>query len=149
MAEGRIQVADKIAVSKAHAIYTPFMLAFYDMLVHVVSNRIAWRCPRQRLLQLYNLSANHLEAGAGTGFSLDKTGDGRLDRLVLLDINRHCLDRSARRLVRFAPERYKVNLLAPIELELPPSPRSASPMCCIACRVAWMRSSPRSTICGR
>ena len=87
-----------------------------------MSNRIAWRCPTKRLLELYrnNLSANHLEAGAGTGSFLDKTGDGRLDRLVLFDINRHCLDRSARRLVRFAPELHEVNLLAPIELELPP-----------------------------
>ena len=110
------------AVARAHAIYTPFMLSFYDLLVHGVSNRIAWRCPTQRLLQLYrnNLSANHLEAGAGTGFFLDKTGDGRLDRLALLDISRNCLDRSQRRLARFAPELYQVNLLAPIELELPP-----------------------------
>ena len=110
------------AVAKAHAVYTPFMLAFYDVLVYGVSNRIAWRCPTQRLLDLYrsNLSANHLEAGAGTGLFLDQTGDGRLDRLALLDISRNCLDRSQRRLARFAPELYQVNLLAPIELELPP-----------------------------
>ena len=90
--------------------------------MHGVSNRIAWRCPTERLLQLYrnNLSANHLEAGAGTGFFLDKTGDARLDRLALLDISRNCLDRSQRRLARFAPELYQVNLLAPVELELPP-----------------------------
>ena len=73
-------------------------------------------------IELYrtNLSANHLEAGVGTGFFIDRAGGVGFDRLALLDINRHCLDRAARRLARFAPELYEVNLLAPIELDLPP-----------------------------
>jgi len=122
MTDGHVHAAGELAIARAHAIYTPFMLSIYDLLVHGVSNRFAWRCPTQRLLDLYraNLSADHLEAGAGTGFFLDKTGDGRLGRLALLDINRHCLDRSARRLARFAPELHEVNLLAPIQLELSP-----------------------------
>jgi hypothetical protein len=65
------------------------MLSIYDVLVHGLSNRFAWRCPTQRLLDLYraNLSADHLETGVGTGFLLDRTGDGRLKRLVtLLDL---------------------------------------------------------------
>jgi hypothetical protein len=98
------------------------MLSIYDVLVHGLSNRFAWRCSTQRLLDLYraNLSAKHLEAGVGTGFFLDRAGDGRLQRLVALDINRHCLDRAARRLRRFEPEMHQANLLAPIELALPP-----------------------------
>ena len=56
----------------------------------------------------------------GTGFFLERAAQSGFDRLALLDINRHCLDRSARRLARFAPELHEVNLLAPIELELPP-----------------------------
>jgi hypothetical protein len=74
-------------------------------------------CPTRRLLDLYraNLSSNHLEAGVGTGFFLDRAGERSFERLVLFDINRHCLDRAARRLARFSPVLRQANLLAPIE----------------------------------
>jgi hypothetical protein len=36
---------DGIAIAKAHAVYTPFMLSIYDLLAHGLSNRFAWRCP--------------------------------------------------------------------------------------------------------
>ncbi|MEX1059536.1 MAG: class I SAM-dependent methyltransferase [Methyloceanibacter sp.] len=113
---------DEAAIAKAHAIYTPFMLSIYDVLVHGLSNRLAWRCPTRRLLELYraNLSANHLEAGVGTGFFLDRADASRLNRLVLLDINRHCLERAGRRLARFQPALHQVNLLAPIKLDVAP-----------------------------
>jgi hypothetical protein len=119
MSSGRVHAADEIAVAKAQAIYTPFMLSLYDLLVHGLSNRIAWRCPTERLLDLYrsNLSPNHLEAGVGTGFFVDEAGDGRIDRLVMLDINRHCLDRARKRLARFKPELHEANLLAPLKLD--------------------------------
>jgi hypothetical protein len=111
---------DEDTIAKAHAIYTPFMLSIYDVLVHGLSNRLAWRCPTRRLLDLYraNLSANHLEAGVGTGFFLDRTGASRVSRLVLIDINRNCLERAGRRLARFQPALYQVNLLAPITLDV-------------------------------
>ena len=110
---------DGAAISRAHAIYTPVMLSVYDALVHGLSNRFAWRCPTRRLLDLYraNLSAGHLEAGVGTGFFLDHTSGARFDRLVLLDINRHCLDRAGSRLARFNPVLRQVNLLDPIEID--------------------------------
>jgi hypothetical protein len=115
-------VPDEAAIAKAHAIYTPVMLSIYDVLVHGLSNRFAWRCPTRLLLDHYrsHLSADHLEAGVGTGFLLDRAGAQRLDRLALVDINRHCLDRAGRRLARFNPALYQVNLLAPIELDAPP-----------------------------
>ena len=108
---------DEIAVARAHAVYTPITLSIYDMLVHGLSNRLAWRCPTERLLRLYrsNLSENHLEAGVGTGLFLDGTGDGRLGRLVLLDINRRCLEWAGQRLTRFKPAFRESSLLAPIE----------------------------------
>jgi hypothetical protein len=114
--------ANPIAIAKAHAVYTPFMLSFYDVLVHGLSNSLAWRCPTERLRDLYrdNLSPNHLEAGVGTGFFLDQAGARRFDRLALVDINRHCLDRAGRRLARFKPALYEVNLLAPLKLDLAP-----------------------------
>jgi SAM-dependent methyltransferase len=115
-------VPDQIAIAKAHAIYTPAMLSVYDLLVHGVSNQLAWRCPTRRITDLYraNLSPDHLEAGVGTGYFLDKTADARVNRLVLLDINRHCLERAARRLARLKPELYQVDLLAPIDLAVAP-----------------------------
>jgi hypothetical protein len=113
---------DEAAIARAHAIYTPVMLSIYDVVVHRLSNRLAWGCPTERLLDLYrsHLSADHLEAGVGTGFFLDRTGTSRLDRLALLDINRHCLERAGRRLARFKPALYQANLLAPIKLDAPP-----------------------------
>src|SRR6266508_1287333 len=119
MAEGTL---DTEAIATAHAIYTPFMLSIYDVLVHGVSNRLAWRCPTRQLLDLCraNLSANHLEAGVGTGFFLDRRGGPEFRRLVLLDINRNCLARAERRLARFKPTLCEANLLAPLNLDLAP-----------------------------
>jgi hypothetical protein len=121
-AERDLIAPDAEAITKAHAIYTPFMLSIYDSLVHGLSNHLAWRCPTRQLLDLYraNLSANHLEAGVGTGFFLDRMGGPELKRLVLLDINRNCLARAERRLGRFKPTVCEANLLAPLELELAP-----------------------------
>jgi Methyltransferase domain len=104
------------AVAKAHAIYTPAMLNFYDLVVHGLSNPLAWGCPTRRLIELYraNLSANHLEAGIGTGFFLDRANGTKFERLVLLDINQNCLDRAARRLARLGPSLCRANLLARI-----------------------------------
>ncbi len=113
---------DEAAIAKAQAIYTPVMLSIYDVLVHGLSNRFAWRCPTRLLLDLYrnHLSADHLEAGVGTGFFLDRAAPPRFNRLALVDINRHCLDRAGPRLARFNPALYQANLLAPIELDVPP-----------------------------
>jgi hypothetical protein len=111
------------AIEAAHAIYTPLMLSVYDRLVHGLSNRFAWRCPTQRMLDLYrsNLSSRHLEPGVGTGFFIDWADREGFEQLTLLDINRHCLARSARRLERYQPLLCEANLLAPIAIELEPA----------------------------
>lgn len=115
-------MSDEKAIAKAHAVYTPFTLAIYDVLVHGLSNRFAWRCPTERLVALYreNLASEHLEAGVGTGLLLDRSATAKLERLVLLDANRECLDRSGQRLARFKPTLRQVNLLAPIALPIAP-----------------------------
>ena len=114
-------MADAAAIARAHAVYTPLALRFYDLVVHGLSNRFAWGCPTSKIVDLYaqTLTANHLEAGAGTGLFLDEAGRD-FDRLVLADINAHCLDRAMRRLARFRPEPVQVNLRAPLALEAPP-----------------------------
>lgn len=123
MADTSRIAVDPDAIAKAHAIYTPSMLRIYDGLVHGLSNRFAWRCPTRRLIQLYsdNLSAQHLEAGVGTGFFIDRADPARFDRLTLLDINPHCLDRSAERLARYRPVLREANLLASVELDIEPA----------------------------
>lgn len=109
-------------VAKAAAVYTPFALSFYDVVVHGLSNRFAWRCPTERLIDLYrsNLSSNHLEAGVGTGLFIDRVADADLRRLVLLDINLNCLARAGRRLARFAPVSLQANLLEPLGPHMAP-----------------------------
>ena len=51
-AEKTHAVTDVDAIARAHAIYTPSMLSIYDLLVHGLSNHLAWRCPTRRLLDL-------------------------------------------------------------------------------------------------
>jgi hypothetical protein len=122
-AENRDTASDAMRIAAAHAVYTPFMLSFYDRLVHGLSNRFAWRCPTERIIGLYrdNLSSRHLEAGVGTGFFIDRANPAGFDELTLLDINRHCLARSAQRLARYHPLLCETNLLAPIASELEPA----------------------------
>lgn len=107
-------VASAHAIGKAHAAYTPLSLPLYDLVVHGLSNRFAWQCPTSSIVDRYSqdLSANHLEAAVGTGLFLDRAGQA-FDRLVLLDINTHCLRIAGRRLRRFAPEIRQANLLEP------------------------------------
>jgi len=117
-----LQSPDAAAVAAAHAVYTPLMLRLYDRLVHGFSNRFAWRCPTERLLHLYrtDLSLRHLEAGVGTGFFIDRADPPRFDYLALLDINRHCLARSAERLSRYRPVLREGNLFTPLPGGLEP-----------------------------
>lgn len=112
-------------VDRAHAIYTKRNLAFYDWWVFGVSNRWFWKCGTERLLGLFrdHLTANHLEVGAGTGFLLAKAMPPGEVRLVLLDINRNCLERAAEHLAAFRPELVEGNVLEPLDL---PPPRFAS-----------------------
>jgi hypothetical protein len=57
----------------------------------------------------------------GTGFFIDRANRDRFEELTLLDINRHCLARSAQRLARYHPLLCETNLLAPIASELEPA----------------------------
>jgi hypothetical protein len=113
--QGARPTAEPASVARAHAVYTPTALRFYDVVVHGVSNRFAWRCPTARMVSLYddNLSADHFEAGVGTGLFLDRAGE-QFDRLMLADINEHCLERASRRLARFKPQTLQANLLEPL-----------------------------------
>lgn len=93
-------------------------LKYYDSLLEFTCNWI-WRCPVERTLELYqrHLSSNHLEVGVGTGYFLDRSRlPGLAPRLALLDTSLPCLQHTQARLARYAPEVYRANALAPIEL---------------------------------
>ena len=55
-------------VMAGQAVYTPWTLDLYDLVVLGLSNRLIWKCPTQRLLDLYNenVSDRHLDVGVGT-----------------------------------------------------------------------------------
>ncbi|MEG6510160.1 class I SAM-dependent methyltransferase [Methyloligella sp. 2.7D] len=112
---------DAEAVAKGTAIYTPRTLRLYDFVVHGLSNRFAWGCPTNALIGQYrdHISDNHLEAGVGTGFFLDRLGERSFRRLTLLDINPSCLALSAERLRRYSPELVEASLFAPLPSDTP------------------------------
>jgi len=105
-------------VDRAHAAYTKRSLAFYDWWVLGISNRRIWKCETEKILELYRakLSPNHLEVGVGTGYFLEHSLSGR-PRIALLDINRDCLDRTARRIEAYKPEIHQENVLEPLHLK--------------------------------
>jgi hypothetical protein len=92
------------------------MLPFYERLVRGLSNRLAWRC-----VALYrdNLSGHHRRAW--TGLFIDRADRASFEQFTLLDVNRHCLARSAQRLARYQPLLCEANLVAPIGIELEPA----------------------------
>lgn len=107
-------------IEAGQAIYSGNVLRIYDIVVHRLANALVWRVPTGRLDRLYrtHLSANHLEAGVGTGFFLDREAvPGKIRRLVLMDLNPDALAFSLRRLRRFAPTGHIRNLLAPIPFQ--------------------------------
>lgn len=100
------------------AIYNPVVLAMYDAMVLGLANKYAWRCPNEVLLDWYqaHISPNHLEVGVGTGYHLDHCRFAGAARIVLADLNGNALRKTARRIERYRPNAYELNVLAPFEL---------------------------------
>jgi SAM-dependent methyltransferase len=62
---------------------------------------------------------NHLEVGVGTGFLLNRAVfDSAHPRLALMDLSRECLEKTKRKVARYAPETYIQNLLEPIDQKI-------------------------------
>jgi Methyltransferase domain len=107
-------------VTAGQALYTTRVLKGYDFVVHGLSNRFLWKCPTQRLIEHYNrhVTANHLDAGVGTGYFLDKCRfPSPTPRVALLDLNQNTLDFAAMRIARYRPETYRGSVLEPIQLD--------------------------------
>jgi len=108
---------DVTAIHAGQAVYTRPMLAVYDYVVLGFFCRCVWGCPSRHILELYGdcVSANHLDAGVGTGYFLDHCRlPAPQPRLALLDLNPNSLRVAARRLAHYRPEIYRVNVLEPL-----------------------------------
>ncbi len=108
-------------VERGHAAYTKRSLAFYDWWVLGFSNKRIWKCPTEKLLELYrsHITDNHLEVGVGTGYFLEHALPEGEPRVGLLDINRDCLDRAYQRIADFRPEIYQEDVLDPLDFSVP------------------------------
>jgi ubiquinone/menaquinone biosynthesis C-methylase UbiE len=105
---------------RGQAAFTHGGLALYDLLILRALCPWVWGCPSERIVAAYrqHLSDNHLEVGVGTGYFLDRARfSGGAPRVALLDLNTHCLARTARRIARYQPEIHQADVLQPIVLE--------------------------------
>src|SRR5438093_4828403 len=107
-------------VEAGQAVYTKPMLAVYDLLVVVFSNRLVWRRPSKHILALYDryVPANRWDVGVGTGYFLDRCRFPKdRPRLALMDLNPNCLEAASTRLARYRPAVYRANVLDPISFD--------------------------------
>src|SRR5436309_895986 len=94
----------QLDTSAGQAVYSPFTLAAYDLVVLRLTNRFIWQCPSSRLLEHYNrnVSGEHLDVGVGTGYFVDKCRFPVPDpHITLFDLNSSSLSRTAQRIQRF------------------------------------------------
>ncbi len=102
------------------AVYNRPVLATYDFLILSFSNTYIWRCPSSVILDFYNehISARHLDVGVGTGYFLDKCAFPTAQPTVALaDLNANSLAVTARRLRRYQPAVYEVDVLQPLNIQ--------------------------------
>ena len=108
----------KEAIKAGQAIYSKFFLSFYDFLILGINCRFIWKCPSHFILENYNrnISANHLDAGVGTGYMLDYCEfPTKTPRLALLDLNQNCLEITGKRVERYSPEVYCRDVFEPFD----------------------------------
>lgn len=106
--------------SRGAAIYSPFVLSLYDVMVHGVSNALAWGCPTGELVALYdaNVAARHMDIGVGTGLLLDRCRFPVPDpAITLVDLNENTLRFASDRIRRYQPAVQVANVLEPFEIE--------------------------------
>jgi SAM-dependent methyltransferase len=101
-------------------VYTPHSLKVYDARVYRFTGPILWRCPKDRLLELYDadVSARHLDIGVATGCLLDECRfPVATPRITLMDLNESSLEVAAKRLARYQPTSHQANVLEPWGLQ--------------------------------
>jgi SAM-dependent methyltransferase len=88
----------------------------YDAIVYGFNCPVVWRCPKSRIVELYNacVSGRHLDIGVATGRLLDECRfPVAAPEITLMDLNPNALDTASRRLARYGPRTHKANVLEP------------------------------------
>jgi SAM-dependent methyltransferase len=101
---------------RGQAIYTKGFLSVYDTCVLGFALKHIWRCGSENILDLYerHVSVNHLDVGVGTGYFLNRcVFPDPSPRLVLMDLNRNSLEKSAYCLAKYEPEIHQADVLRP------------------------------------
>ncbi|MGX1135518.1 SAM-dependent methyltransferase [Streptomyces glaucescens] len=104
------------SVHAGQALYTRSFLRAYDTLVYRVNSPLTWRCPKGRLVALYDrhVSGRHLDIGVATGVLLDECRfPVPVPDLTLMDLNPHSLAAASHRLRRYAPRVHQADVLRP------------------------------------
>ena len=89
----------------------------YDLFLYHFVTGFFWQCDTQKIKDNYfdNISNNHLEIGVGTAYLLQGIlSEEYKPRLALMDLNKNCLTKAAKKLEDFMPETYLQNVLDPI-----------------------------------
>lgn len=105
---------------KAVKVYSKVLLSVYDLYVFKCVSPLFFRCPSKLIINFYldNISKNHLEVGAGTGFLLKKCSDaGKIQDLSLLDLSENCLESTQKNIKPIEATIYKANILEPLPLQ--------------------------------
>lgn len=102
------------------AVYSPFVLSFYDTWVLGLSNSFAWRCPTKGIqLPFFGqfIGQRHLDIGPGSGYYL-KHGNIPEDTVVtLLDLNINSLLAAEKRLGRSSTLTIEADVTQPLALD--------------------------------
>ncbi|CAG7950158.1 unnamed protein product [Penicillium olsonii] len=99
------------------ALYSPFILTFYDLWVLTLSNSFAWNCPTKSVqLPFFKrfIGKRHLDIGPGTGYYLANADIPTSTQVTLLDLNAHSLEFAKQRLGRPDIETVQADVTQPI-----------------------------------
>ena len=109
-------------VAAGAAVYSRFLLAFYDMEVLKFELPYIFKCPLRKARDFFNanISGVHLDVGVGTGYFLDKcTFPVKNPVIHLMDLNANTLEKTSNRIKRYLPVSHLCNVLEPIQDDLP------------------------------
>ena len=118
----KISITSSRSPWSGHSWFTKAFLWTYDWFALGFCCQFVWQCPSSYILKFYNehISANHLDIGVGTGFFLDKCRfHVQLPSLVLLDLNPNMLEKAQKRLNRYHPQVYQMNIMESHPLSIP------------------------------
>ncbi|MER5350178.1 class I SAM-dependent methyltransferase [Kitasatospora sp. NPDC002551] len=119
-----------LAVHAGQALYTRSFLRMYDTLVYRVNSPLTWRCPKERLVALYDrhVSGRHLDVGVASGALLDTCRfPVAAPDLTLMDLNPDSLAAASHRLRHYRPRLLRADALRP--WALPPEAVDSVGMC--------------------